>query len=120
MKSKTEAIRLIKKILLFAGAAFLIYKFYRCPFYLITGIPCPSCGMTRAVAAALHLDFKKAFEYHPLFLLLAADSAYFLLHWLFPNKIRLPKKAENAVLWATAAAVFAVWAVRLAAHSFPA
>ena len=38
-----------------------------CPFYAITGICCPFCGMTRAHAALFSLDFKTAFYYHPMF-----------------------------------------------------
>jgi hypothetical protein len=38
-----------------------------CPFLNITGIPCPSCGMTRACLRAARLDFRGAFEFHPLF-----------------------------------------------------
>ena len=38
-----------------------------CVFRLMTGIPCPGCGMTRAWLAALRLDFAAAFAYHPLF-----------------------------------------------------
>lgn len=38
-----------------------------CPVYLLTGVPCPMCGMTRAHLAALRLDFKTAFDFHPLF-----------------------------------------------------
>ncbi len=35
----------------------------------MTGIPCPTCGMTRAYKYFLHGDFQEAFYYHPLFLL---------------------------------------------------
>lgn len=38
-----------------------------CIFYNLTGIPCPSCGMTRAYLALFQGDFKEAFLYHPLF-----------------------------------------------------
>lgn len=38
-----------------------------CVFRLMTGIPCPGCGMTRAWLAALRLDFSAALAYHPLF-----------------------------------------------------
>lgn len=37
-----------------------------CPVVKIFGIPCPSCGFTRAGLALLHLDFKRAWEIHPL------------------------------------------------------
>lgn len=40
-----------------------------CFIYNITGLPCPSCGMTRAFLSLGRLDFMKAFQNHPLFLL---------------------------------------------------
>jgi len=41
-----------------------------CGFHKITGLPCPSCGMTRALFAAANGRFKEAFAFHPLGLLL--------------------------------------------------
>lgn len=40
---------------------------HACPTYLIFGICCPFCGMTRAHLSALQLDFASAFAYHPAF-----------------------------------------------------
>lgn len=40
-----------------------------CVIYNTTGLPCPSCGMTRAFLHLAKLDFAQAFHYHPLFLL---------------------------------------------------
>lgn len=37
-----------------------------CPMAVITGIPCPGCGMTRATLAAVHGDFATSFRFHPL------------------------------------------------------
>lgn len=49
-----------------------------CPIKFITGISCLGCGMTRAWAAVLKLDFAAAFYYHPLFPLpLIALIVYF-------------------------------------------
>lgn len=36
-----------------------------CPVVLITGLPCPGCGMTRAFFLFLHLDFSGAWKMHP-------------------------------------------------------
>lgn len=38
-----------------------------CPSFLVFGICCPFCGMTRAHLAALRLDFATALYYHPVF-----------------------------------------------------
>lgn len=36
-----------------------------CPAVLITGLPCPGCGMTRALLRLLHFDFAGAWRIHP-------------------------------------------------------
>lgn len=43
-----------------------------CPFRLLTSIPCPGCGMTRAFIALASLDIKQAFSYNPFSLPLFA------------------------------------------------
>ena len=60
----------------FVFLAFMIYAtttntflHESCPFEIILGVPCPSCGITRATLEALKFNFVKAFYYHPLFFL---------------------------------------------------
>lgn len=57
-------------ILAVAGARLAVdgvaFKGYFCPFKFITGIPCPTCGITRAYAAVSHLDFAQALGLNPL------------------------------------------------------
>lgn len=45
-----------------------------CPYRAVTGMPCPGCGMTRAVHFLMHADVVRAFSYNPL-LFLAAPVA---------------------------------------------
>lgn len=42
------------------------HHFASCLFKATTGIPCPSCGITRSIEALLHTDFKQAFYLNPL------------------------------------------------------
>ena len=37
-----------------------------CPFRLVTGRPCPACGLTRSWAAATRLDIRESAAWHPL------------------------------------------------------
>lgn len=72
--------RLISKILkssLFWIALYLIYvlimnifKLESCPIKLLIGLPCPGCGMTRAILCLLKLDIKGSFRYNALWLIL--------------------------------------------------
>ena len=80
-----------QKLLLTAGylaiVAVLGYFQVSCFFVTLFGIPCPGCGMTRAVLAALRLDLGAAFGYHPMFWSMPILYLYFLLdHGLFPGK----------------------------------
>jgi len=43
------------------------YGFYpRCPFHEWTGLQCPGCGATRAIAALLHAHFAEAWRLNAL------------------------------------------------------
>ncbi len=37
-----------------------------CPFRRLTGLPCPTCGLTRSWQAAGHLRLRDSVAYHPL------------------------------------------------------
>lgn len=51
---------------------------YKCPFYWIFGIPCPGCGMTRAILCLLRADIHGAFEMHPLVFTMPFFAAAFV------------------------------------------
>ena len=64
-----EAIWAPIALLAFLAARFLPWSrldFLVCPFHLLTGLPCLSCGGTRAFVALAHLDFATAFAMNPL------------------------------------------------------
>ncbi len=55
------------------GAALLLYDIAVqlafgefCPSVIVTGLPCPGCGMTRAVCCFLTGQFARGWTYHPL------------------------------------------------------
>ena len=57
--------------ILVAGAAVLPGAVLRdspviCPFRRVTGLPCPTCGLTRSWQAAAHLRVTESLGYHPL------------------------------------------------------
>ena len=37
-----------------------------CPFYTLTGLPCPGCGLTRAFVCLSHGRWHEAWHWHPL------------------------------------------------------
>lgn len=78
---------LVISIFLGIGILSLLSNFFFqrsiCLFHNIFGIPCPTCGMTRAYLHLFHGDFKMALYYHPLFFLVP------ILLWSFLYSRRL-------------------------------
>jgi hypothetical protein len=82
-----------------------------CPFLLVTGIPCPGCGMTRAILSALRFDFTAAFGYHPLFPLVILCAAVLIVrigyYCITKSKTRLPASHGLSFSYADANEIFA-------------
>lgn len=79
----------------------------RCVVEELTGVPCPSCGMTRAWLNALHGRFARAFYFHPLFW--SVPGVYLFL--FFRNKFS--PRAMTVIALCIVGAFVAVWLVRL-------
>lgn len=58
----------------------------KCPFYVFTGLKCPSCGIQRAIHSLLHFEIIQAIKYN-FFLVLSIPYAVLLVivTWLDPN-----------------------------------
>ena len=66
-----------------------IFWFFNIPCFsqYLFNIPCPGCGISRAVFSAFRLDFVTAFRFHPMFWSLPILYLYFLYDGkLFKNK----------------------------------
>jgi Protein of unknown function (DUF2752) len=67
--------------------------FLGCPLRSLTGIPCPTCGMTRSFVAIAQGNFDAAIKYHlfgPAIFLLFLAMALSLLWELKTNKNNIP------------------------------
>ena len=53
-----------------------------CPFYQLTHLYCPGCGITRALRALLMGNFYQAFRYNNLIVLLPLFLIYYLEEYL--------------------------------------
>ena len=77
-----------------------------CPLRSLTGIPCPLCGMTRAVTAAFRFDFIGSLRFNPAGLLIIAVAAWAL--------ITLRKRPQLAIpVWIPVATIALMWAWNL-------
>lgn len=94
-------IKFIKKyiwpILIFSMFLIITYllKITNCPVKLITGMPCPGCGMTRAGFAVLRLDFVEALKYNPLIFIFP------IIVWIivFNERPIISKIYKNNIFW---------------------
>lgn len=63
----------------------------RCGFKVLTGLPCPTCGSTRACLALVRGDLAAAFASNPLFVLAGAGALVYLLYAASVLAGRLPR-----------------------------
>lgn len=97
----------LASVALAVGILLPLVPFYpgiACPLRAVTGIPCPSCGMTGSIQSCLTLDFARAMAQNPGGVLLLTGAVVALI--LRPREIRVP-------LVAGAAAVFSLWIFQL-------
>lgn len=88
-KQKTRAVLLMALIAAGGTIAYWLQPYVEhaptmCLFHVVTGKPCPTCGMTRATCALVHGEWAKAISYHPLVIpfwmaLIAMLWAHFVL-----------------------------------------
>ena len=80
-----------------------------CLWRRFTGIPCPTCGMTRAWLACFRLELGAAFSYHPMFWSIPVLALAYLLEGLpFPGR-----KATAVIYAATLFGFGATWLIRM-------
>lgn len=98
---------------------FAILYFFKVPcfFRFFTGIPCPSCGMTRAFSSLIKLNFRESFYYHPL-LIPSLIAAFIAIH-MNVSALKFNKKICNTYLWVFIIIFFAVYLFRLITNSIP-
>ncbi len=101
------------KVLLTAiyGCILLLFLYFGLPciFLQLFGIPCPGCGMSRAVLAALRFDFAAALRYHPMFW----SMPILYLYFLFDGRLIGRKNADKAVLYLLGAGFLIQWLWKL-------
>ena len=104
--------------ILVAVALVVIGVGWSCPIELVTGHPCPTCGITRATRLALHGDFAGATRMHPIVwlvvpvvsLLITAELVGYVRTGAWGASRRM--RGANALMIVTASLLFALWIAR--------
>lgn len=81
-----------------------------CMFKRVTGLPCATCGSTRAVRALVEGDPLRAITMNPLVVaLLAIAPVYVLVRWLrpIPQQRARWSSSQQATAWIVCVALFA-------------
>lgn len=68
-----------------------------CLFSAYLGLPCPGCGMRRALQAAASMRFGAAFQYHPMFWALPVLALSIFRNGRLTGKRRLDLAIHGAV-----------------------
>ncbi len=63
----------------------------QCAFHSLTGLPCPTCGATRAAWQFLHGHFAASFRFNPLAFLAYCGIVVFDLYALVALLLRAPR-----------------------------
>lgn len=92
-----------------------------CPFRRCTGGYCPGCGATRAAGALARGDAAASWSHHPVVVLVAAQLIALVGVWsLAGDTIReRVRRSVDRIAMANAAALLAIWALRLATGAIP-
>lgn len=100
------------KIFLLLGSIILFFNlsYIGCPIRFGTGVPCPTCGITRALTSLLHLDFAGYFYYLPTAVPLIA-SILILIHRDVYKPFK--SKAANIFIWLTLLLTILIYLYRL-------
>ena len=111
--AKTAAICMLTTVGIWVYA-----RFNGCIIRQITGIPCPSCGMSRAVFSVASLHFHEAFYYHPLVYLFLPLVGYLIFKYVFYGIYPTDKRYRKVYI-TTLIIYLAVWIVRLVFFKIP-
>jgi hypothetical protein len=84
-----------------------------CPLRSLTGIPCPTCFLTRATSAALTGDLTTAVRFHAFGPLVAAGLLWWSITAIRQRRLVPRQLPAWPVAWA-AVALVAYWLMRLA------
>lgn len=118
MKERLNTLLRAGAVLVGAGAAYaaliaVLGRGLYCPFWRLTGLLCPGCGVTRMCLALLRLDLAGAWRANAALLLALPVLAALAIRlmWVYVRTgRRLPSRGEERLIWILVV-YFLVWGV---------
>ncbi len=87
--------------LIYYGISHYFWGAY-CPMLLITGIPCPGCGMSRAIFFVFTMQFSRAWAMNPIAFLWAPFLLlFFIVRYVLGKRVKKMQGLLIAILFAT-------------------
>ena len=89
-----------------------------CPLRALTGVPCPTCFLTRATGAALNGDLSGSLQWH----LFGPIAALWLVLWsvlALQQRRLIPKGLPLRALPVVGGGLISYWLLRLSTNSWP-
>ncbi len=80
-----------------------------CGFRILFGIPCPFCGMTRALWKLLHFDFAGAWAFQPMLFPTLACIVFLLVAYITRRRALKTAAIVTAIACFCACTVFYLW-----------
>lgn len=93
-----------------------------CPSRVITGAPCPGCGLSRSVSCAVRGMWAESFAYHPFGIAVVALAILIVLHQTLVLKMFVPSPIPRRwmrVFWFAFVAAFIVFGTLRMLGVFP-
>lgn len=118
LKKETKRLWLLHIAVALGVSAYMLVMMLsgiHCPIRAIMGIPCPTCGFTRAALALLRGDIVRSLRIHPMLLPVLVSCLLFF----HARPLKLSQRFATALLIAVAAATFGLYLFRLFTHALP-
>jgi len=112
MKKILDDIKSARWAIILIIAYFILFRRYIytiCPVVLMTGYPCPGCGMTRAALRLLRFDFSGAWAMHPFIYAVVILGMMFCINRYLLNEKYSRQMKGIIFLTAIAMIVFYIW-----------
>ena len=119
---KKNVLKPLRSLIPLLGLIYLFFKNniawfpgWSCPLRHATGVPCPTCFLTRSVSASLNGELSDAFNFH----LLGPPTALFLIYWSFKSLksgLLYPFKIRSKIYYLLGIIFIIYWCYRLISY----